>query len=49
MLRRGLDVKVARFRDGADPADMVQSDLAGFKTAIKDSVHIIEFLLDAPE
>jgi DNA primase len=45
MLRRGLDVKVARFAEGADPADMVQKDLAGFKTAIKDSVHIIEFLL----
>lgn len=45
MLRRGLDVKVARFAEGADPADMVQQDLAGFKTAIKESVHIIEFLL----
>ncbi len=45
MLRRGIDVKVARFTDGADPADMVQKDLLGFKTAIKESVHIIEFLL----
>ncbi len=45
MLRRGMDVKVARFADGADPADMVVSDLAGFKQAIGHSVHIIEFLL----
>lgn len=45
MLRRGMDVKVARFRDGADPADMVQSDVTEFKRAIGQSVHIIEFLL----
>ncbi len=45
MLARGMDVKVARFADGADPADMVQKDLKGFKQAIGQSVHIIEFLL----
>ncbi len=46
MLRRGMDVKVARFTDGADPADMVIADLPGFKQAIANSVHVIEFLLD---
>jgi len=45
MLRRGMDVKVASFADGADPADMVQRDPQGFKRAIGQSVHIIEFLL----
>ncbi|MCU0678010.1 MAG: DNA primase [Candidatus Pacebacteria bacterium] len=45
MLRRGMDVKVARFKDGADPADMIQSDVSGFKHAVGQSVHIIEFLL----
>jgi DNA primase len=45
LLRRGLDVKVASFPDGADPADMVVADLKGFKHAIGQSVHIIEFLL----
>jgi len=45
MLRRGLDVKVAKLPDGADPADMVLSDAKSFKTAIGHSVHVIEFLL----
>ncbi len=45
MLRRGMDVKVATFEAGADPADMVQKDPQGFKRAIGQSVHIIEFLL----
>jgi DNA primase len=45
MLRRGMDVKVARFKDGADPADMIQADVVGFKQAVGQSVHIIEFLL----
>lgn len=45
MLRRGMDVKVARFANGADPADMVQKDISEFKKAIGHSVHIIEFLL----
>jgi DNA primase len=40
-----MDVKVARFKDGADPADMIQSDVSGFKHAVGQSVHIIEFLL----
>lgn len=45
MLRRGMDVKVARFKEGADPADMILTDMAGFKHAVGQSVHIIEFLL----
>lgn len=45
MLRRGIDVKVAIMPDGADPADMILSDAKSFKTAVGQSVHIIEFLL----
>ncbi len=45
LLKRGIDVKVAAMPDGADPADMVLSDVKSFKTAIGHSVHVIEFLL----
>ncbi len=46
MLRRGMDVKVAKFPDGADPADMAQSDVKAFKHIIGQSLHVIEFLLE---
>jgi len=45
LLRRGIDVKVAAMPDGADPADMVLADPKAFKTAVGQSVHVIEFLL----
>jgi DNA primase len=46
MLRRGMDVKVARLPLGMDPADVVQKDTAAYKKAIGSAVHIIEFLLE---
>lgn len=49
MLARGMDVKVARMPDGADPADMVSTDLAEFKKIIGHSTHVIEYLLDVLE
>lgn len=49
MLARSMDVKVATMVDGQDPADMIQADPQSFKDAIKNSQHVIEFLLDVLE
>ncbi len=49
MLARGMDVKVARMPQGADPADMIQKDIAEFKHIIGSATHVIEFLLDILE
>lgn len=45
MLNRGMDVKVVELPEGNDPADLIQSDLASFKSLVGKSVHVIEFLL----
>jgi DNA primase len=45
MLRRGFDVKVAKLPSGADPADLVRSDVAALRQAVGGAVPIIEFLL----
>jgi DNA primase len=45
MLHRGLDVKVAELPLGEDPADVVSKNPSVLKSTIKDSVHVIEFLL----
>jgi len=45
MLSRGMDVKVVELPVDKDPADLIQSDLAGFKKLVGKSVHVIEFLL----
>ncbi len=45
MLGRGLDVKVAELPLGKDPADVISEDSAVFKNVIRNSVHVIEFLL----
>ncbi len=44
MLRRGLDVKVARLTL-KDPADIVREDPKEFKKLIGSSVHVIEWLI----
>ena len=41
-----MDVKVAQMPEGADPADMIQNDVASFKSAIGAATHIVEFLLE---
>lgn len=46
LLKRGFDVKVATMPDGADPADLVASDVAVFKNSIKGATHVIEFLVN---
>ena len=45
MLRRGMDVKVARIEGGKDPADIVKEDPKRFKKMVGESVHVIEALL----
>lgn len=46
LLKRGFDVKVATMPDGADPADLVATDVSIFKNSIKNATHIIEFLVN---
>lgn len=46
-LSLGMEVKIAEFKEGKDPADVISS-LDGrekFKTALKESMHIIDFYL----
>ncbi|MCA9361156.1 DNA primase [Candidatus Kaiserbacteria bacterium] len=45
MLSRGMDVKVATFPSGADPADIILKDVNAFKLAIKNATHVVPFLL----
>ncbi len=49
-LADGFDTKVAHLPDGQDPADVLQqNDIEIWKNIIKNSKHIIEFLLDIYE
>jgi len=46
-LSLGMDVKVAKMPEGVDPADLIAKDGApAWKEAIKNSKHLIEFLLN---
>ena len=46
-LSLGMDVKIAVLPDGVDPADLISKDgVEAWKLAIKNSKHIIEFLLE---
>lgn len=46
-LRAGFDVKVAALPEGDDPADMIaRGDVESWKKTIKDSKHVVDFLLD---
>ena len=46
-LRAGFDVKIAELPEGADPADMLAGgDVDTWKASVKNSKHIIDFLLD---
>lgn len=46
-LRAGFDVKIAALPDGADPADMLASgDVSVWKNVVKESRHIVDFLLN---
>ncbi len=49
-LQSGFDAKVARLPEGKDPADILQeSGVEEWKMLIKDSKHIVEFLLEVYE
>jgi DNA primase len=46
-LSLGMDVKVVSMPDGIDPADLIsKSGVGSWRTAIRNSKHIIEFLLE---
>lgn len=45
MLARGMDVKVAKLKEGQDPADMIRDDVDTFREAVKKAEPVIEFLL----
>lgn len=46
-LSLGMDVKIASLPEGTDPADLISKDgIDAWRNAIKNSKHIIEFLLD---
>ncbi len=45
-LEAGMDVKIAAFPEGKDPADVIQEDVEVWKSSIRNATHIIEFLLD---
>ncbi len=45
LLRRGMDVKVARIESGKDPADLVREDPKLLKHVVGNASHIVEFLL----
>jgi len=44
-LSLGMEVKIAEFKDGKDPAEVILNDKEKFKEALKDSKHIIDFYL----
>ena len=44
-LSKGLNVKIAALPPGQDPADIIQSDAALFKDAIKGATHVVDFYL----
>ncbi len=46
-LSLGMDVKVASLPEGVDPADLISKEgLDAWKNVVKNSKHLIEFLLD---
>jgi DNA primase len=45
-LSLGLEVKLSQLPAGTDPADLILKDLEGWKEAVKNSKHLIEFYLD---
>jgi DNA primase len=45
MLEAGMDVKVAEFPEGEDPADVVRKDPKELKHIVGKAMHVVEFLL----
>lgn len=44
MLSRSMDVKVAKMDPGQDPADMIKNDVHSFRSIVKKSMSVIEYL-----
>lgn len=44
-LSLGMEVKIAEFKDGKDPADVLLKNKEDFKEALRGSMHIIDFHL----
>ncbi len=45
MLARDMDVKVAMLPEGKDPADLIAVDPTLFKTAVREALTVVEFLI----
>ncbi|MBL7045421.1 MAG: DNA primase [Parcubacteria group bacterium] len=45
-LSLGMDVKVACMNAGVDPADLIKVDKEKWRSTVKESKHIVDFLLD---
>lgn len=45
-LSLGMEVKIALLKDGEDPAQVVKEDPERWKTALRESVHFIDFALE---
>jgi DNA primase len=48
-LSGGMDVKIAEIPKGFDPADLILEDKDKFKDVIKNSIYLIDFLLNRAE
>jgi len=44
-LSLGMEVKIAEFSEGKDPAELILKDKEKFKDALKGSMHIVDFYL----
>lgn len=45
-MRVGMDVKLAVFPEGTDPADLVREDKEKWRAGIREAKHVVDFLLD---
>ncbi len=45
-MKAGMDVKLAVFPEGKDPADLVQEDKEKWRAGIREAKHVIDFVLD---
>jgi DNA primase len=45
-MKAGMDVKLAVFPEGKDPADLVREDKELWRTGIREAKHVIDFVLE---
>jgi DNA primase len=46
-IKLGFEVKIAMMAKDSDPADFIKKDQEGFKKALKESLHVIDFTLQS--